>query len=137
MKLTGYEYEAQQVRDQTNKDWLVATDRDVFLDDYVQYCKLTLNRAEDAQRLFSEARDIAYYERNGVDQSEAITDLLTRVQRFKCKHEEIHSVTRGTPPDNYFDETWCKSCGLLVHSDMIHGQSNFDLVVAAARGETL
>lgn len=137
MKYTGYEYEAKVIRDQANKNWLAATDRDPYLPDYTQYCKLMLSKSESAQELFSSARDIAYYERNGVDQSDAIRELLIKIEQHKCKHADVYSVTQGTPPDNYFDEAWCRSCGMLIHSDALHGYQNYDEVIAEARGELL
>jgi hypothetical protein len=117
MKSTGYEYECEQLVKQAAEEWRQATDLDPMLDDTSVICTAKLLRLNQAEKLLADARLTAYYVRNGIAQDEAITEILTRIEQYKCRHEHTTDYLAGDAPDNYWLEEYCDKCGALVDTD--------------------
>lgn len=112
--MKSYLDEANKCKDQANHNWKVAinsaTGYDCLKDEYHEVCAAAVERVKDASQLVFDAKDIAYFENLGIDQEEAITDLLTRINQFRCKHEHTSTYLMGQAPDNFWEEEHCLDC---------------------------
>lgn len=117
MKSTGYEYECEVLVNQAIADWKAATDLDPMLPDTSEICEQKLARLNQAERLLADARDTAYFIRNGIWQEESITELLTKIEQYKCPHTKTTEYYAGYEPDNHWEEEYCDLCGAMVATD--------------------